>query len=364
MKKLVKKILPKILILTLIINGFFLLKIPKSACAVTTNTISINSDPFGGSYRTSPYDVDTSDFGKITFKGTDDGLTTRFEYLSWMKGQGMAYGEYYTGNQDYKGLTLSADSSDASTGIWMVFGTKDRSKKFSFKSFDIGEFYCMFNKMEVIGFNDGVQVASQSVTFNSGTPTNQRISMSSEFGNVDEIRMRQRTEGQFDSGFPGFEGIVVNNFELSDAVVPKVEFSNASCNVSEGVGNAVLSISRTGDITKAVTVDYSTIDGTAKKSIDYTETSGTLTFGVNETSKTITIPIIDNTTYNGDRTFQVVLSNPFGGAVIGVNGTNTVTIKDNEYLLSYTAGSNGSITGTTISNSVIWFKWNRSNSSA
>ena len=41
-----------------------------------------------------------------------------------------------------------------------------------------------------------------------------------------------------------------------------------------------------------VTVDFDTVDGSAKSSSDYTMTSGTLSFAPGETSKTIFVPVI------------------------------------------------------------------------
>jgi len=54
-------------------------------------------------------------------------------------------------------------------------------------------------------------------------------------------------------------------------------------------------------------IDYFTVDGTAKSSSDYTFRSSSVFFN-NETSKTITIPIVSDTLVEGDETFTVRLS--------------------------------------------------------
>ena len=61
---------------------------------------------------------------------------------------------------------------------------------------------------------------------------------------------------------------------------------------------------------------------------DYVATAGTLAFGVNETTKTITIPILQDGLQEGPETFTVTLSNPTGGATLGAQATITVTIVD------------------------------------
>ena len=45
-----------------------------------------------------------------------------------------------------------------------------------------------------------------------------------------------------------------------------------------------------------VTVDYATQDGTATAGADYTAASGTLTFTAGDTTKTVSVTILDDTT--------------------------------------------------------------------
>ena len=71
------------------------------------------------------------------------------------------------------------------------------------------------------------------------------------------------------------------------------------------------------------TVNYATVDGTAKAGVDYTAQSGTLTFGPGVTEHTITIPLSDQqgTTY---KFFRVRLSNPSSTLAMGVATANVV----------------------------------------
>src|SRR5205823_108376 len=58
---------------------------------------------------------------------------------------------------------------------------------------------------------------------------------------------------------------------------------------------------------------------------------GTLSFADGETSKNISVPILDDSIYEGNEAFTVVLSNATGGTSISQNaGSTTVTIVDNE----------------------------------
>ncbi|MGI9251864.1 MAG: Calx-beta domain-containing protein, partial [Pseudohongiellaceae bacterium] len=82
------------------------------------------------------------------------------------------------------------------------------------------------------------------------------------------------------------------------------------------------------------TIDYATSDGTATNNgttpagNDYTQATGSLTFAPGETSKSVTLTILDDTLGEGDETFTLHLSNPTR-LTLG-NSAATITITDNE----------------------------------
>ena len=78
----------------------------------------------------------------------------------------------------------------------------------------------------------------------------------------------------------------------------------------------------------ATTVAYATSDGTATAGSDYTDTSGTLTFGPRETSKTVSVPVLNDAHDEGSETMTLTLSNP-SGAKLG-NSTATGTINNTD----------------------------------
>jgi hypothetical protein len=82
-----------------------------------------------------------------------------------------------------------------------------------------------------------------------------------------------------------------------------------------------------------VTVNYATANGTAVAGSDFTALSGTVTFAAGETSKTIIVPIIDDTVGEGTETFAMTLTGVAGGFVTAGSGaTATGTIVDNDAL--------------------------------
>src|SRR4029079_789608 len=109
-----------------------------------------------------------------------------------------------------------------------------------------------------------------------------------------------------------------------------LQFSRLSYSVAESAGAIAIPVLRLNDATAGVAVEYATADGTATNGVKYTAVSGTLVFAEGETNKTIVVPILNEGYVDGAKTFQVTLSNPTGGAVLGTIPTATVSIRDND----------------------------------
>ena len=62
-------------------------------------------------------------------------------------------------------------------------------------------------------------------------------------------------------------------------------------------------------------MSFGTSDAGATAGQDYTANNGVLTFGANETTKTITIQIANDTTYEVSEGFKVTLSAPTNGVL-------------------------------------------------
>ena len=101
----------------------------------------------------------------------------------------------------------------------------------------------------------------------------------------------------------------------------------AGAEVEEG-GTAQFQVTLTGTRTGSVTVDYATVGGTAQQGSDYTHTSRSLTFAANESSKTISVPTVEDDIQEQTESFTVNLSNPSGATI--QDGTATGTINDDD----------------------------------
>ena len=95
-----------------------------------------------------------------------------------------------------------------------------------------------------------------------------------------------------------------------------------------------------------VTVNWTTADGTATAGSDYTAGSGTLTFSPGELTKTLTVPVIGDTTVEPDETFVVNLSNPSNATLAQPQGTGTIRNDDSRLIIYNVSRAEGN-SGTT-----------------
>jgi hypothetical protein len=141
-----------------------------------------------------------------------------------------------------------------------------------------------------------------------------------------------------------FTGAIVNSNSF--------QFSAAATSVSEGTPDLTVTVIRSGDASAQASVDYTTgdnagsnacsvINGNASSRCDYITSLGTLTFAANETSKNISIPIIDDVYAEGNEDFTIILSNGIG-ATVGTTAAETLTINDNDTVNGTTNPIDGS----------------------
>ncbi|MBT8198519.1 MAG: hypothetical protein KJO84_08495, partial [Acidimicrobiia bacterium] len=119
--------------------------------------------------------------------------------------------------------------------------------------------------------------------------------------------------------------------EDDDANPGTILFTVASRAVSEAAATVQIDVERFGGSLGEVTVDYATEEGTASEGDDYAATSGTLTWVDGERdTRSFSVPIVNDTAEEGSESFTVTLSNPTGGALLGVPATEIVTIENDD----------------------------------
>ena len=117
--------------------------------------------------------------------------------------------------------------------------------------------------------------------------------------------------------------------QAASASAGTVSVSVADASAREASGSIAFAVTLSAAAREAVSVDWATRDGTATSGTDYTAASGTLTFATGETSKTVTVTLLDDAHDEGTETFSLVLSNPRpGDAATLADGTATGTISN------------------------------------
>ena len=110
-----------------------------------------------------------------------------------------------------------------------------------------------------------------------------------------------------------------------------VSFGAATYEATEVAGGeAVVSLTRAGGIGDAVTVHYSSVDGSATAGHDYMPVSGTLTFAGGEDTQTIRVPILDDGASEGEERLILRLEAPTAGAVLGGPNEAQIVVVDDE----------------------------------
>ncbi|HEY0343048.1 MAG TPA: choice-of-anchor P family protein [Solirubrobacteraceae bacterium] len=102
--------------------------------------------------------------------------------------------------------------------------------------------------------------------------------------------------------------------------------------VDESAGTATFTVKLShavnGPCPDPVSLKFATANGSATAPADYGSTNGTLTFAPGEDTKTITVPIVDDSIAENDENFFVGLSGPLGATIADDRGVGTIIDND------------------------------------
>ena len=106
------------------------------------------------------------------------------------------------------------------------------------------------------------------------------------------------------------------------------ELSVDDVTVAENAGPAVFTLSLSKASASEVRVDVTTRDGTAVQPGDYTATGATVVFAAGMTSRTFSVPVINDTVLELSETFTVQLDSAANAVIADGSGTGTITDDD------------------------------------
>lgn len=127
----------------------------------------------------------------------------------------------------------------------------------------------------------------------------------------------------------------IDNFQISAvlaAPIPVMEINDVT--VDEDGSNAVFTVSHTGsNASGPFTVNYNTANGTADAGNDYTSSTGTLNFnGTVGDTESITVPILNDTSYENIETFTVQFTSS-SDVLVDISDTATGSIVDDDSII-------------------------------
>ncbi|ROI12780.1 beta strand repeat-containing protein [Microcystis aeruginosa FACHB-524] len=128
-------------------------------------------------------------------------------------------------------------------------------------------------------------------------------------------------------GDDGRWGTAFGNFSL--AATKTISIAKTTDGNEAGSVSSVFTLTRTGDLSSALTVNY-TLAGTATPGVDYTGTTpNTVTFAALSPTATITLPTIDDLLSDPSETIITKITAPVGYTISGPDNA-TATILDND----------------------------------
>jgi Calx-beta domain len=102
---------------------------------------------------------------------------------------------------------------------------------------------------------------------------------------------------------------------------PLAHFATSALTISRNMNEAVLRVQLSSPAESVISVEYRTVDGSARSGVDYVAAHGTLTFPVGSQSQSIKVSLLSNERAHANRSLTIAL----GGA--GEASTNRSSAK-------------------------------------
>ena len=171
-------------------------------------------------------------------------------------------------------------------------------------------------------YSNGVTVVGADLLIPAGVS-----SFSITLPTVDDSLSEPTEKVPFTFGALTIDGNIYDN----DAA-PSLSIDNVS--VNEAAGTATFTVSLSAASGQAISVNYASSNGTATAVSDFAAVTGTLNFAAGDLSKTITVPITDDTIFEGSENFTITLSGPTNASIGTPSGTGTIVDNDSAPVVS------------------------------
>jgi Carboxypeptidase regulatory-like domain/Calx-beta domain/SdrD B-like domain/WD40-like Beta Propeller Repeat len=202
--------------------------------------------------------------------------------------------------------------------------------------------------------NKGNALGGVTMTL-TGSPSGTRLAVTDGSGNYNFSSLSEglsytltpsRANHTFSPSSQRFDNLSAE--QTSDFVgqAMAVQFSAPNYSFGEGESKALITVTRTGDTSGSASVKYATSDttdanfrcdpssagqatGIASRKCDYHMATGRLRFAAGETTKQVSISLVNDAYVEGNEAFTISLSNPVG-MILGQSNNVPVTITDDD----------------------------------
>ena len=124
---------------------------------------------------------------------------------------------------------------------------------------------------------------------------------------------------------------------ITDEDLPPPELRIADATGPESGGPLVFGVSLNRSSEEQVTIDYTTVDGTAKAGVDYQAVMGTLTISAGVNHGQIEVKPLTDVLHEEDESFMIVLSNVSGAILVDGEATGLITGNDDRVTVQWLA---------------------------
>jgi hypothetical protein len=140
---------------------------------------------------------------------------------------------------------------------------------------------------------------------------------------------------------------------LDDDKGGMIGFARPTVSIPENATNAAITLNRSGGNAGGVTVRFLALEGTASSPADFTEQNVVVEFGPFETSRTVLVPIHNDTAAEPTETIQLLLQDVTGGATLSSATNATLSILDDEPTVAFSTAAATGTEGSSITLTVV-----------
>ena len=142
----------------------------------------------------------------------------------------------------------------------------------------------------------------------------------------------------------------------TNATPPSLSIAAASVvEENSGATNAQFAVTLSRPVARSVSVNFTTMNGSALAGLDFSGTNGLLQFAPGQTNRSIAVAVLGDLLFEGNENFNVLLSNPVNTTLARTNATGTIV--DDEVRVAISTGAGAQLQFNTVAGRTYRVEW-------